>query len=61
MRVKIECMECNFEVKADLKKGCSLTPKELESMANWFGFEITSDGYICKECLEKKQKEDKNE
>ena len=53
MKIKIQCKECDRSVTAELKKGASLTPKELEGMAHWFDFEITPDGYICKKCLEK--------
>ncbi len=56
MKIRIACKECDRSVTAELKKGASLTPKDLESMAHFFGFEIVQNSYICETCKEKQKK-----
>lgn len=53
MKITIKCSQCNFKLEGDLKKGAVLTPKDLENMAHFFGFEVLSNGYICENCKEK--------
>lgn len=55
MKIKIQCLKCNNKVEAELKKGAILTPKDLEGMAKYFGFEILSNGYLCWNCKEKQE------
>lgn len=56
MKIEIGCTNCNFKVKADLKKGTYLTPEDLKSMSEFFGLTPTSTGYICEACLEEQNK-----
>ena len=56
MKVKVQCSQCDFKIEAELKKGASLTPKGLESMARFFGFKILDNSYLCGAC-QKKQEE----
>ncbi len=57
MTITLNCNNCNKKIKVLLQRGVKPTADIYANAAQFLGFVEQKNGYLCKKCFEKQEKE----